>query len=93
VSQRSFWQLHSPSMDFHSWLSSQSCYTLCFDGDSKGNLGEAGAGGVLYGPRGTRELDFYWNLGIPRIIRQNLCGFSGGAVGKAKENYTFEHSG
>jgi hypothetical protein len=25
---------------------------------------EAGAGGVLYDPRGTRVLDFSWNLGI-----------------------------
>jgi hypothetical protein len=64
VSQRSFWKLHSPSIDFHSWLSSQSCYTLCFYGDSKENPGEAGARGVLYGPRGTQEVDFYWNLGI-----------------------------
>jgi ribonuclease HI len=52
------------SNEFHSWLSSQSCYTLCFDGASKGNPGEAGVGGVLYGPRGIRELDFYWNLGV-----------------------------
>jgi hypothetical protein len=26
-------------------------------------LGEAGAGGVLYIPRGNRFLDFSWNLG------------------------------
>jgi len=53
VSQRSFWKLHSSSLEFHSFLSSQSCYTLCFYGASKENPHEVGAGGVIFGPRGT----------------------------------------
>jgi hypothetical protein len=40
-------------MEFQSFLSSQSGFTLCFDGASKGNPEEAVAGGVLNGPRGT----------------------------------------
>jgi ribonuclease HI len=37
---------------------------MCLDGASKGNLRVAGAGGVLFGPKGYIELRFAWNLGI-----------------------------
>jgi hypothetical protein len=30
----------------------------------KKTLGEEGARGVIYDPRGNREFDFYWNIGI-----------------------------
>jgi ribonuclease HI len=60
---RSDWQLHSPSLDLQAWLSSQSNYTLCFDGASKGNPGEVGAGGVLFDPRGNQLMEYSWNLG------------------------------
>jgi hypothetical protein len=61
--QRSFWQLQASPQEYNLWLSSQSGFILCFDGASKGNPGEAGVGGVLYGPRGNQILDFSWNLG------------------------------
>jgi hypothetical protein len=44
ITQRSFWQLRSSPFDFQC-LFSQYCLSLCFDGDSKQNLGEAGVGG------------------------------------------------
>jgi hypothetical protein len=37
-------KLHSRSLDLQAWLSSQSNYTLCFDGASKRNPREVGAG-------------------------------------------------
>lgn len=43
TAHRSSWQLHS----IHSielWIQKQKIHTLCFDGASKGNPGEAGAG-------------------------------------------------
>jgi ribonuclease HI len=54
-----------PPQDFKNWLNcpKESC-SLCFDGASKGNPGEAGAGGVLFIPRGQRLLTYSWNLGI-----------------------------
>jgi hypothetical protein len=63
ILQRSFWQLQISHQEYNLWLSSQAGFILCFDGASKGNPGEAGAGGVLYSPRGNRLLDFSWNLG------------------------------
>jgi hypothetical protein len=48
ITQRSLWKLRSSPFDFQSWLISQSCFTLCFDGASKGN--------PLYGPRGKWEV-------------------------------------
>jgi ribonuclease HI len=47
----------------HKWLNTQKSHVLCFDGASKGNPGEAGAGGVLFGPRGQRMITYSWNLG------------------------------
>jgi hypothetical protein len=41
ISQRSNWQLQVSPQEFKSWLTSQSGYTLCFDGASKGNPWEA----------------------------------------------------
>jgi hypothetical protein len=64
ILQKSCWQLQFSHQDYNLWLSSQAGHILCFDGASKGNPGEAGAGGVLYSPRGQRLLDFSWNLGI-----------------------------
>ena len=37
---------------------------LFFDGASKGNPGEAGGGGVIFGPNGNLNLTYSWNLGI-----------------------------
>lgn len=63
-SHRSDWQLHSPSLDFQAWPSSQPRHTLCFDGASKGNLGEASARGVFFYPRANQIMAYSWNLGV-----------------------------
>jgi ribonuclease HI len=62
--KKSCWQLQYSLQDFKNWLNSQDSHVLCFDGASKGNPGEAGAGGVLYNPRGKRMLCYSWNLGV-----------------------------
>jgi hypothetical protein len=41
---RSRWQLHH-TFNMELWIQKQKTHTLCFDGASKGNPGEAGAGG------------------------------------------------
>jgi ribonuclease HI len=60
----SCWQLQFSPQEFKSWLNTQKSHVLCFDGASKGNPGEAGAGGVLFSPRGQRLLTYSWNLGM-----------------------------
>jgi hypothetical protein len=55
--QRSCWQLHSPTFNFDHWILSQPGHTLCFDGASKGNPGEAGGGGSLR-TRRKKNLEF-----------------------------------
>ena len=42
------WQIRGKnSEDFQSWLTKQKVHSLFFDGAAKGNLGNAGAGGVI----------------------------------------------
>jgi ribonuclease HI len=61
---RSCWQLHN-IQNIEIWIQKQQVHTLCFDGASKGNPGEAGAGGgVLFKPRGKRNLNYHWNIGM-----------------------------
>ena len=57
-------QLQFSPREFKSWLNTQKSHVLCFDGASKGNPGEAWAGGVMFSPRGQRLLTYSWNLGI-----------------------------
>jgi ribonuclease HI len=45
------------------WIQKQKTHTLYFDGASKGNPGEAGAGGILYDPGGKTTSRYHWNLG------------------------------
>jgi hypothetical protein len=61
---RSKWQLHYTSLDLQAWISSQTNYTLCLDGDSKGNPEEPSAGRVLFDPRGNQLMEYSWNLGV-----------------------------
>jgi hypothetical protein len=58
----SSWQLHN-ILNIDLWIQKQKTHTLCFDGASKGNPGEAGAGGILYDPRGKTTSRYHWNLG------------------------------
>jgi len=57
------WQLQYIPQEFTTWLNSQKNHVLSFDGASKGNPGDVGAGGVLFIPRGQRMITYSWNLG------------------------------
>ena len=63
-SQSPSWELRFSNHDFKSWLREKNSFAIFFDGASKGNPGEAGAGGILLNPRGHVELTFTWGLGI-----------------------------
>jgi ribonuclease HI len=65
TTNRSSWQLHS-ILNIEPWIQKKKVHTLCFDGASKGNPGEAGGGGgggVLFEPGGKKSLSYHWNLG------------------------------
>jgi hypothetical protein len=59
----SCWQLQFTLKEFTTWINSQKNHVLSFDGASKGNPGEEGVGGVLFGPRGKMMITYSWNLG------------------------------
>jgi hypothetical protein len=61
ISQRSSWQLQILVMEFHNCLYSSSGYILYFDGVSKGNSGETGAGGCCMG---LEESNNWISIGI-----------------------------
>ena len=48
---------------FENWLRERKIFKLFFDGASKGNLGEAGGGGVVINPTGKVEIEYSWNIG------------------------------
>ena len=39
------------------------CNSLLFDGESKGNIGLAGAGGVIFYSEGNKKKEYAWGLG------------------------------
>ena len=47
---------------FENWLRERKIVKLIFDGDSKGNPGRAGGGGVVIDPGGKVEIEYYWNI-------------------------------
>ena len=49
--------------EFSEWWQRQNKVSVFFDGASKGNLGIAGAGGMIYYPRGMLETSLSWGLG------------------------------
>jgi hypothetical protein len=46
TTNKSSWKLHI-ILNIEPWIQKQKVHTLCFDGYSKGNLGEAGTGGCF----------------------------------------------
>jgi len=46
------------------WKNSMNSNFISFDGASKGNLGEAGGGGIISNPIGNIILRYAWGLGI-----------------------------
>jgi len=57
------------SEDFQNWISKQKVHSLFFDGAAKGNLGNAGAGGVIKNIDGISILQFAWGFGINSNIQ------------------------
>ena len=57
------WEIRKEEPEFELWCKNLGRNLLYFDGASKGNPGNAGGGGVLYGPDGEMKLTYSWNLG------------------------------
>ena len=57
------WEIMKNLDDFSLWRVRQNTPTLFFDGASKGNLGEAGVGGIIFDPRGNIVSSYAWGLG------------------------------
>lgn len=57
------WRIRKTEEHFINWWKSKKLTTIFFYGASKGNLGNAGAGGVIYSSDSTSRDCFYWGLG------------------------------
>ena len=68
------WCLRDNEDIFQSWWRSQNISSIFFDGASKGNLGAAGAGGVIYSKDGYSKYIFYWGLGQKSNNQAELLG-------------------
>ena len=58
-----WWWLRDMDVEFQIWWKAQWKASIFFDGASKGNLGRAGAGGVVYSMDVKRVYSFSWGLG------------------------------
>jgi hypothetical protein len=68
------WRIREEDDKFQTWWRSKNITTIFFDGASKGNPGEAGAGGVIYSPNGTTKDCFCWGLGQKSNNQAELLG-------------------
>ena len=68
------WRLRDDDDTFQSWWRSQNLSTIFFDGESKGNPGDAGAGGVIYSPKGSTKDCFCWGLGQKTNNQAEMLG-------------------
>eukprot|EP00253_Pinus_taeda_P007019 PITA_07019 len=57
------WEIRLPAQDYKMWIQSSNCPTLYFDGASKSNPGQAGAGGVILNEFGDEICSYEWSLG------------------------------
>jgi len=57
------WEIRLPAQDYKMWIQSNNCPTLFFDGASKSNPGQAGAGGVILNESGDNICSYEWSLG------------------------------
>ena len=68
------WRLRDTDANFQDWWKKQGKASIFFYGASKGNLGIAGAGGVIYSQDGSRRYSFRWGLGQRTTIRDKYLG-------------------
>lgn len=58
------WKLRGTKEEVKNWIQKQNRPTLFFDGASKNNPGQAGAGGVIKDEQGRNLVTYEWGLGI-----------------------------
>ena len=58
-----FWQVRRSEKDFSDWWQRNNKVSIFFDGASKGNPGNAGAGGLIFYLGGRLQTSFSWGLG------------------------------
>jgi hypothetical protein len=68
------WCLRDKDAAFQDWWRQQGLASIFFDGASKGNTGNAGAGGVIYSSDGSRKDSFSWGLGQRKNNRDEILG-------------------
>jgi len=69
VPKQQDWQLRLDNNSFLHWQNQQHSFFLFFDGAATGNLGVAGAGGVIYDSEDKKIIDYAWGLGRQKTIR------------------------
>ena len=57
------WEIRLSEQDFKTWVQSSNCNSLYFDGASKSNPGQAGAGGLIVDEIGDTIFSYEWSLG------------------------------
>ena len=57
------WKLRGTEEEVNNWIRSQNRHVLYFDGASKKNPGQAGAGGIIKDLQGNLMVSFEWGLG------------------------------
>ena len=58
-----FWQIRISEKEFPEWWQMKNKASIFFDGVSKGNMGKARAGGLIFHPGGMLETSFRWEVG------------------------------
>ena len=57
------WKIQSSEADFLDWWKNKNKVTIFFDGASKGNPGNTGAGGLIFLLGGLLQSSFSWGMG------------------------------
>eukprot|EP00253_Pinus_taeda_P013124 PITA_13124 len=57
------WEIRLSAKEYKAWMQSSNCPTLHFDGASKSNPGQAGAGGFISNELGSKICSYEWSLG------------------------------
>jgi ribonuclease HI/exonuclease III len=68
------WRIRESEDSFTNWWKSKKLTTIFFDGASKGNPGNAGAGGVIYSSDGILRDCFCWGLGQKTNNQAEILG-------------------